>query len=324
MDQLNFPKDRTQLVPPGTGPLQTGDTYTVNSTTWVYSDDAGAWGAGGSTSIADDIYLSKVTDDTALGEITFGVKQSGYPKAVLNREYNSPTLYGAKWANFMYGGANDASLYLLTGTQNTNNWKNISTFGVYSSSSGVTINGHLQNRANGKGLKIFLEDGVSDGLEITPRSTSGANRAVAVTFNKRTGSEEEAAGTIETRGNPGDTNIIIKSANGSSPVTASITDTRNVLSSTPLTSAVAAVKALNPSVITLNTGAVVTSFPIDTTKLNANFAVIGEEDAVDENGNDDLAGVDHGRLVPLLTKALQEALDKIETLETRLSDAGIA
>ena len=35
-------------------------------------------------------------------------------------------------------------------------------------------------------------------------------------------------------------------------------------------------------------------------------------------------GVDQTKLIPLLTKALQEALDKIETLETRLSDAGIA
>jgi len=35
-------------------------------------------------------------------------------------------------------------------------------------------------------------------------------------------------------------------------------------------------------------------------------------------------GVDQTKLIPLLTKALQEALDKIESLETRLSDAGIA
>ncbi len=35
-------------------------------------------------------------------------------------------------------------------------------------------------------------------------------------------------------------------------------------------------------------------------------------------------GVDQTKIIPLLTKALQEALDKIETLETRLSDAGIA
>ena len=34
--------------------------------------------------------------------------------------------------------------------------------------------------------------------------------------------------------------------------------------------------------------------------------------------------LDQSKLIPILTKALQEALEKIETLETRLSDAGIA
>ena len=44
-----------------------------------------------------------------------------------------------------------------------------------------------------------------------------------------------------------------------------------------------------------------------------------------QTGTRDLMqGVSRGELIPLLTKALQETLDKIETLETRLSDAGIA
>jgi len=70
MADLNFPKDRTELVPPGTGALQTGDTYTANGTTWVYDADAGAWGSG-TGAVVDTIYLSRVNDDTAQGEITF-------------------------------------------------------------------------------------------------------------------------------------------------------------------------------------------------------------------------------------------------------------
>ena len=70
MAQLNFPQDRTELTPPGTGPLETGDTYTANGTTWVYNADAGAWGSGGGET-ASDIFLSRVNDDTAEGEITF-------------------------------------------------------------------------------------------------------------------------------------------------------------------------------------------------------------------------------------------------------------
>jgi hypothetical protein len=44
-------------------------------------------------------------------------------------------------------------------------------------------------------------------------------------------------------------------------------------------------------------------------------AITGKKDAVDENGDIDPQGIDHGFLVPLLTKSLQEALARIETLE---------
>jgi hypothetical protein len=47
--------------------------------------------------------------------------------------------------------------------------------------------------------------------------------------------------------------------------------------------------------------------------------VTGEKDAVDDDGNPDYQGIDQSKLVPLLTAALQEALAKIETLETRIT-----
>jgi hypothetical protein len=47
--------------------------------------------------------------------------------------------------------------------------------------------------------------------------------------------------------------------------------------------------------------------------------VTGEKDAVDADGNPVYQGIDQSKLVPLLTAALQEAITKIETLETRLS-----
>ena len=50
----------------------------------------------------------------------------------------------------------------------------------------------------------------------------------------------------------------------------------------------------------------------------------GEKDAIDEHGNPEHQTVDLSKVVPLLTAALQEAIAKIETLEQRLSDAGIA
>ena len=53
-------------------------------------------------------------------------------------------------------------------------------------------------------------------------------------------------------------------------------------------------------------------------------AVHGTKDEVDDDGNPVYQGIDQSKLVPLLTAALQEALQRIETLEQRLSDAGIA
>jgi hypothetical protein len=48
-------------------------------------------------------------------------------------------------------------------------------------------------------------------------------------------------------------------------------------------------------------------------------AVVGEKDAIDENGNIDPQGIDQAKLVPLLTAALQEAIKRIETLEAEVS-----
>jgi hypothetical protein len=53
-------------------------------------------------------------------------------------------------------------------------------------------------------------------------------------------------------------------------------------------------------------------------------SVTGTKDEVDEDGNPVYQGIDQSKLVPLLTAALQEALARIEGLEQRLMDAGIA
>jgi len=47
-------------------------------------------------------------------------------------------------------------------------------------------------------------------------------------------------------------------------------------------------------------------------------AVHGTKDAVDDEGNPVYQGIDQSKLVPLLTAALQEAITKIENLETRI------
>ena len=51
--------------------------------------------------------------------------------------------------------------------------------------------------------------------------------------------------------------------------------------------------------------------------------VTGTKDEVDADGNPVYQGIDQSKLVPLLTAALQEAIAKIESLEARLTAAGI-
>ena len=52
-------------------------------------------------------------------------------------------------------------------------------------------------------------------------------------------------------------------------------------------------------------------------------SVSGEKDAVDKDGNPDYQVIDHSKLVPLLTAALQEAVTEIESLKARLDAAGL-
>ena len=47
-------------------------------------------------------------------------------------------------------------------------------------------------------------------------------------------------------------------------------------------------------------------------------AITGEKDAVDENGDPIYQGIDHSKLVPLLTKAIQELTAKVEQLEGKI------
>jgi len=48
-------------------------------------------------------------------------------------------------------------------------------------------------------------------------------------------------------------------------------------------------------------------------------AITGEKDAVNEDGSVKPQGIDQSKLVPLLTKSLQEAIAKIETLEAKVA-----
>jgi hypothetical protein len=88
----------------------------------------------------------------------------------------------------------------------------------------------------------------------------------------------------------------------------------------PISNASGAVLNLKPYMGTMK-GATVERpmFVAHETQEIAPYAVTGEKDAVDGDGNPKYQQMDHSALVPLLTAALQEALQKIEALEARIT-----
>ena len=48
--------------------------------------------------------------------------------------------------------------------------------------------------------------------------------------------------------------------------------------------------------------------------------VTGEKDAINKEGNIQAQAMDYGKLTPILTAALQEALVKIDSLEARIKE----
>ena len=109
MAELNFPQDRTELVPPGTGDLQTGDTYTSNGQTWVYDADAKVWNSGGGAAISDTYDGRYLRVDAAAGdqirlsgEANFRNTVSLGPNKEIELNVNGSATFGAGGANNVY------------------------------------------------------------------------------------------------------------------------------------------------------------------------------------------------------------------------------
>ena len=87
----------------------------------------------------------------------------------------------------------------------------------------------------------------------------------------------------------------------------------------PLINALDKVMALNPVSYTWKTGGEDNGFIAHELQVILPNAVSGEKDAVNEDDTINPQGVDYGKLTPILTAALQEAIAKIENLEARIA-----
>ncbi len=87
----------------------------------------------------------------------------------------------------------------------------------------------------------------------------------------------------------------------------------------PLVNALDKVMALNPVSYTWKSGGDDNGFIAHELQLILPNAVSGEKDAVNEDDTINPQGVDYGRLTPILTAALQEAIAEIQSLKIRVA-----
>jgi hypothetical protein len=151
--------------------------------------------------------------------------------------------------------------------------------------------------------------GVSPRLILGRTDASGANFANVAAF---TNSSDVAVGTIA-----------VSSTAAAYNTSSDYRLKENVV---PLTGAADRLKQLKPSQFNFiaDPETTVDGFLAHEAQAVVPECVTGTKDEVDDEGNPVYQGIDQSKLVPLLTAALQEALQKIETLEQRLNDAGIA
>ena len=90
---------------------------------------------------------------------------------------------------------------------------------------------------------------------------------------------------------------------------------------TEITDGITRIKSLKPSRFNFisNADQTVDGFVAHEVSDIVPEAITGEKDAVDKYGDPEYQGIDQSKLVPLLTAALQEAITKIETLETKVA-----
>jgi len=154
------------------------------------------------------------------------------------------------------------------------------------------------------------------GTGVLQVNLAGTNKAVGIRMRPESNGNWLLA--FESVGGSSIVGQIVANASSTSYNTSS--DYRLKTDAQPMTGATDRLKQLNPinfKWIADNTRA--DGFLAHEAQAVVPDAVTGAKDAVDEDGNIEPQGIDQAKLVPLLTSALQEAIAKIETLETKVA-----
>ena len=161
----------------------------------------------------------------------------------------------------------------------------------------------------------FYNDGASLGQVLIMGNTYGGGKGYVGFYYNTT---SNVIGSINAQGSGG------SSTSGVNFNTSS--DYRLKENIVDMTDGITRVKQLLPrrfNFITDETNTLVDGFIAHEAQAVVPQAVSGEHNEVDENGDPVMQGMDYGKLTPLLTAALQEAIAEIETLKARLDAAGL-
>ena len=169
----------------------------------------------------------------------------------------------------------------------------------------VTIQGGVQGKT---GLRV-IGGGYSSAMSVeSPTYGSG------IAF-KHTGSFTSNAMSMTY----GTTNVGSITVSSTSTAYNTSSDYRLKENLTPITDGIERVKLLQPKRFNfIGDDKVVDGFVAHEAQEVVPESVTGEKDAIGWDGNPEYQGIDQGKLIPLLTAALQEAIAKIESLEARV------
>lgn len=181
------------------------------------------------------------------------------------------------------------------------------------------VNGNIKGTGN-----IFIGDTGA------PQAETGTTERARIQQNEVSVAANAAAGLKVNRlGSDGDAAKFFRSGVevGSISVTGSATaynessDYRLKENIVDMTDGITRVKQLQPRRFNfiVNPDTTVDGFIAHEAQAVVPEAVTGTHDEVDENGDPVMQGIDKSKIVPLLTAALQEAIAKIETLETKVA-----
>ena len=147
-------------------------------------------------------------------------------------------------------------------------------------------------------------------------ATSNAANDYTAFINKR---DNTSGGLVRFRYNGSDVGTI--TTNGSSTSYNTTSDYRLKENLVDITDGITRIKQLEPKKFNFiaDAGTTVDGFIAHEVQAVVPESVTGTKDEVDDEGNPVMQGIDQAKLVPLLTAALQEAITKIEDLETRVA-----